>query len=267
MTRLSGLGHVIIVRMALPCLLLSQTPPAPSPGGLLEDASYVRIPAGEFSMGSVSGNADEQPINRVRIPRSFEMGKYEVTQAQWDSIMRNPHGVANAKERAADVNPSQFKGPSRPVESVSWDLVQFFIRALNSRDPKHTYRLPTEAEWEYAARAGSTEDSPKDLDAIAWHLSNSGEETHPVGEKAPNAWGLYDMLGNVFEWVQDWYVSRSYEEGTTPDSAAASSGSYRVYRGCGWSSERKYCRPAFRAFNFPSQGQFTVGFRLVRTPK
>lgn len=260
------MSRSLVAGLFAPLLLFSQEAP-PSPGGLLDDSSFARIPAGEFSMGSTHGNADEQPVNRVRIPRGFEMGKFEVTQAQWESVMRNPHGASNAKERSAEVNPSHFKGPNRPVESVSWDLVQYFIQTLNNRDPKHTYRLPTEAEWEYAAKAGSTAEAPNDLAAVAWFEANSDGETHPVGQKAPNAWGLYDMLGNVFEWVQDWYVSRSYEDPAPPESAAASSGSYRVYRGCAWSSEKKYCRPAYRAFNFPSQGQFSVGFRLVRTPK
>lgn len=260
------MSRLLVAGLFAPLFLFSQETRS-IPGSLLDDSSFVRIPAGEFAMGSLHGNADEQPVNRVRIPRPFEMGKFEVTQAQWESVMRNPHGAANAKERATEINPSHFKGANRPVENVSWDLVQFFIQALNSRDPKHTYRLPTEAEWEYAAKAGSTEDAPKDLDAVAWYQANSDDETHPVGQKAPNAWGLYDMLGNVFEWVQDWYVSRSYDDAVSAESAGPSSGSYRVYRGCGWSSEKKYCRPAYRAFNFPNQGQLTVGFRLVRTPK
>lgn len=235
-------------------------------GALLDGSGFVRIPAGEFSMGSTIGTPDEQPVHPVKIPESFEMGKFEVTQAQWDSVMRNPHATVSSRNRAAetDVNPSHFRGANRPVEKVSWHSVQVFLNNLNQRDPKHTYRLPTEAEWEYAARAGSPEQVPKDLDEIAWFRANSGEETHPVGEKAPNAWGLHDMFGNVLEWVQDWYRQEGYGGAVPADSYA---GSYKVYRGCGWLSEAKYCRPAFRAFDFPSSEVYSVGFRIVRVPK
>lgn len=235
-------------------------------GAILDGSGFVRIPAGEFAMGSTIGTPDEQPVRRVRISKSFEMSKYEVTQAQWDSVMRNPHVAAQTRNRVVDTetNPSKFRGPARPVESVSWESVQVFLNALNLRDPKHVYRLPTEAEWEYAARAGSKDDLIKDLDPSSWYSSNSGGETHPVGEKEPNAWGLHDMIGNVLEWVQDWYSPEGYGGAPTP---AGYTGSYKVYRGCGWLSEAKYCRPAFRAFDFPSSGQYSVGFRLVRTPK
>jgi formylglycine-generating enzyme required for sulfatase activity len=177
--------------------------------------------------------------------------------------------MSRAPVAEADVIPSLFQGAARPVESVSWEAVQVFINALNLRDPKHVYRLPTEAEWEYAARAGSTEDIPKDLDDRAWYAANSDGATHPVGEKAANAWGLHDMLGNVLEWVQDWYGPEGYGSATASAERQGASyvGSYKVYRGCGWLSEAKYCRPAFRAFDFPSSGQYSVGFRLVRIAK
>jgi formylglycine-generating enzyme required for sulfatase activity len=254
----------------LPGLLPAQETPNESRyllGALLDGSAFARIPAGEFMMGSADGNADEQPIHRVAITKPFEMGKYEVTQAQWNAVMRNPHTRPNTGEGADAVNPSKFKGPSRPVENVAWNEVQQFIRALNIRDPDHIYRLPTEAEWEYASRAGSADDRPKKLDSLAWYEPNSGGETHPVGEKAPNAWGLYDTLGNVLEWVQDWYGMDYYANSPSTDPQGPASGSYRVYRGAGWLSESKYCRHAFRAFDFPSSGQHSVGFRLVRTAK
>lgn len=221
-------------------------PPPHSLAALLGDRGFVRIPAGEFTMGSDTGNPDEQPPHRVRIA-AFEMSRFEVTQAQWEAVMKTPHA------RAADPNPSRFRGPSRPVENVAWPDVQRFIQALNVRDPSHVYRLPTEAEWEYAARAGSAS-----LDDSAWHGANAGGETHAVGGKSPNAFGLHDMLGNVFEWVDDWY-SITYEGGARGQS-------YKVYRGCAWLSEAKYCRPSYRGFDFPGQGYDSVGFRLVRTP-
>jgi Uncharacterized conserved protein len=132
-------------------------------GALLDGSGFARIPAGEFLMGSAAGNADEQPVHRVTISKAFEMGKFEVTQAQWNAVLRNPHNRPNTGEGADALNPSKFKGASRPVENVSWNEVQRFLKALNARDPDHLYRLPTEAEWEYAARAGRHRRStPKD---------------------------------------------------------------------------------------------------------
>ena len=164
---------------------------------------FVQIPAGEFLMGSEARDY-ERPVTQVRISRGYWLGKHEVTQAEWEAVMGS--------------NPSNFDecGPNCPVEEVSWDDVQEFIRRLNAAVGEERYRLPTEAEWEYAARAGTSEDTyagnltdpyGRDpvLEGIAWYRRNSGGRTQPVGQKAPNAWGLYDMLGNVYEWVQDWY--------------------------------------------------------------
>jgi formylglycine-generating enzyme required for sulfatase activity len=236
-------------------------------GALLDGGGFVRIPAGEFEMGSAEGNADEQPEHRVTISRDFEMSKLEVTQAQWDAIMLTPHAMPTTKARVEGINPSHFKGPTLPVENVTWTVVQEFIRLLNNRDPKHHYRLPTEAEWEYAARGKDIEDLPANLDAFAWYESNAEGKTHPVGEKKPNGWGLYDMHGNVREWVQDWYAPDSYSAEPTTDPQGPAIGSYRVYRGGSWHSAPKYCRTTYRGFDFPSNDDYSVGFRLVRTPK
>ena len=179
---------------------------------------FVRIPAGEFLMGSTSGDNDEEPVTRVRISRAFELGKHEVTQAEWEAVMGS--------------NPSAFDecGGDCPVEKVSWDEVQEFIGRLNALEGEARYRLPTEAEWEYAARAGTTADRyAGNLDAIAWYGENSGARPHPVGRKAPNAFGLHDMLGNVWEWVQDWYGA--YPGGSVTDPQGPASGSRRVDRG------------------------------------
>jgi formylglycine-generating enzyme required for sulfatase activity len=253
-----------------PFIAHGQAPGNPAPhslGALLDGSGFVRISPGEYTMGGGAGNPDEQPQHRVRISRTFEIGKFEVTQAQWNAVMRNPHSRPNSKEGLEDVNPSHFKGPSRPVENVSWDAVQHFIRNMNTRDTKHVYRLPTEAEWEYACRGGSNAETSGDLDSTAWYEPNSGGETHPVGQKAPNAWGLYDTIGNVLEWVQDWYGPDYYSRSPRVEPQGPASGSYKVYRGGGWLSSAKYCRPAFRGFDFPSPGYYSVGFRLVRTPK
>jgi formylglycine-generating enzyme required for sulfatase activity len=263
--RLLHSSLVLTFIATIPCLTAQRAEPH-SLAALLSSRGFARIPAGEFSMGSAVGNPDELPVRRVKIATPFEMSRFEITQAQWNALMNDPHTAAyNTTGAVADVNPSHFKGDARPVENVSWEQVQVFITALNKRDPKHIYRLPTEAEWEYAARAGSKNDTP-DPDSIAWYQGNSNGETHDIGQKAPNAWGLHDMLGNVFEWVDDWYTPESYATGG-PSAQAGSARSYKVYRGCGWLSERQYCRPAYRMFDFPTQGQYTTGFRLVRTRK
>ena len=202
---------------------------------------FVKIPAGAFTMGSRDLRpryANELPAHQVTISTPFYMGKYEVTQAQWQAVMGN--------------NPSRLKSDERPVENVSWEDVQQFIRKLNEREKRASRlecRLPTEAEWEYAARAGSTTsysfgDDSAQLGNHAWHLDNAGRKTHPVGQKQPNAWGLYDMHGNVFEWVEDWHGPYSADTATDPKGPDA--GVNRVVRGGSWSRPAFASRSAFR---------------------
>ena len=149
------------------------------------------------------------------------------------------------------------------METVSWDDVQEFIRKLNAAVGEERYRLPTEAEWEYAARAGTSGDRYGNLDAIAWYGDNSGSRTHPVGRKAPNAWGLHDMLGNVWEWTQDWYGD--YPGGSVTDPQGPASGSERVFRGGSWGGFARYCRASFRGYDSPGFRAGYLGFRLLRT--
>ena len=219
---------------------------------VFDGIEFVWAPPGEFQMGSTSSESrsNERPVTQVRISRGFWMGKYEVTQAQWEAVMGS--------------NPSRFKncGGDCPVEAVSWEDVQEFIGKLNARSGGRPYRLPTEAEWEYAARAGTTEDRYGDLDEIAWYRSNSRSTTHPVGEKAANAWGLHDMLGNVWEWVQDWHGS--YPGGSVTAPTGPGSGSGRVRRGGGWGSNASSCRSARRDRNSPGNRVYSLGFRLLR---
>ena len=246
---------------------------------------FVWIPAGEFRMGSTSSASDddERPLTAVRISRGFWMGKHEVTQGQWEAVMgSNPSHV-------------QACGAKCPVERVSWNDVQGFIRRLNGRTRGSRYRLPTEAEWEYSARAGSEGDTYAGdlrilgannapvLDGIAWYGGNSGVSysgghdcsdwegkqnrsercgTHPVGRKKPNAWGLHDMLGNVNEWVEDWYGE--YPGGAVTDPEGPSTGSYRVLRGGGWPGYAKHCRAANRSTHAPGARHNAVGLRLLR---
>jgi formylglycine-generating enzyme required for sulfatase activity len=257
-----------LVLSALAASASAQSPAAPqhSLTYLLEGNAFASIPAGEFTMGSRDANADEAPPHRVRISKGFEMGKFEVTQAQWRAVMDSPHGHTEPSEKNDKVDPSHFKGAALPVENVSWDSVQTFIRLLNTRDERHTYRLPTEAEWEYAARAGQTGDTPANLEN-AWCESTAGGKTLPVAQKAANAWGLHDMLGNVMEWVQDWYAPDYYTGSPRVDPRGPGTGSYKVYRGGAWLSNARQCRVGFRGFDFPSGGYYSVGFRLVRTRK
>jgi len=232
------------------------------PGGVIME--FVKIPAGEFMMGSPGGlfkvekgrYSDEGPVHRVTIPQPFWMGKYEVTQAQWQAVMGN--------------NPSYFEGDHNSVEQVSWNDCQEFLKKVNARIANANLRLPSEAEWEYACRAGSTTrfcfgDSDSQLGDYAWYTSNSGKQTHPVGQKRPNAWGLYDMHGNVWEWCEDWYHD-SYNGAPSDGSAWVSpAGTFRVLRGGSWLDVDYYCRSASRGRNLPDI-RFNLdglGFRVV----
>ena len=212
---------------------------------------FVLIPAGEFLMGSENGGDNEKPVHRVRISSPFEMSRYQVTQELWEAIM--------------GINPSSFKGEANlPVECVSWEDAQQFIKKLNARNDGYIYRLPTEAEWEYACRAGTSGDCAGNLDAMAWYNRNSGNRTHPTGQKKGNDWGLYDMHGNVWEWCADWYDGNFYAKSPDADPQGAPTGSTRVMRGGGWFYEAAACRSAMRDHDAPNYRFHDCGLRLVR---
>ena len=217
---------------------------------------FTPIEAGTFEMGSTAGAIDEEPVHTVEITQDFCLGTYEVTQAQWVAVMgSNPSGFSSC-------------GGDCPVEQVSWTDVQAFITALNSLEGTTAYRLPTEAEWEYAARAGTTTEwswgsNAGDAGTYAWYFDNSGSTTHPVGGKLANPWGLYDMHGNVWEWVQDWYDLGYYSVSPAADPPGPASGSRRVNRGGGWSSSLTFLRSADRALGPVPRVSF-LGFRLLR---
>ncbi|MEI7637978.1 MAG: formylglycine-generating enzyme family protein [Syntrophus sp. (in: bacteria)] len=222
-------------------------------------AKFVLIPAGTFTMGSPSGELgrfnDESPQRRVTISQSFYVQTTEVTQGEWQRVMGN--------------NASHFNscGDDCPVENVNWNDVHDFIRRLNRQEGTDKYRLPTEAEWEYTARAGTTKrfysgDNDDDLSRAGW-CGNSRSRTHPVGQKTPNSWGLYDMHGNVWEWVQDW--KGDYPAGSVTDPTGPSSGSYRVNRGGSWNNDVRSCRAANRGGYTPDFRNYRLGFRLART--
>ncbi len=221
----------------------------------------VLIPAGEFLMGSPDSDKDarreEKPQHRVRITKPFYLSKYLVTQEQWEAVMGN--------------NPSHFKGPKNPVETVSWHDCQQFLGKLNAKSLPGggKFQLPTEAQWEFACRAGSTTrycfgDDESGFGEYAWHDANSGSKTHSVGEKKPNAWGLYDMYGNVWEWCQDWYDGADYAKSRTDDPTGAATGWNRALRGSCWYCPAAGCWSAFRSYRAPECQIDSLGLRVSR---
>ena len=225
----------------------------------------IGLPAGKFRMGSTSGDSDESPVHEVTLTEPFLLGKTEVTQAQWKAVM--------------GTSPSHFVGDDRPVESVSWTECEEFCHRLTEKERRSgvlpegwKYSLPTEAQWEYACRAGTTTaysfgDSSSRLSDYAWLNGNSGDRTHPVGGKQANPWGFHDMHGNVREWCLDWYDSEFYGSSeASVDPTGPSSGSYRVARGGGCYSGASYLRSADRDGDAPGRRNRYLGFRLAMVP-
>jgi formylglycine-generating enzyme required for sulfatase activity/predicted Ser/Thr protein kinase len=242
--------------------IVAQSMPLAQSAAPLPGMNFVKIPGGSFMMGSPPEEKDhsdsESPVHRVSV-KPFELLSTPVTQGIWQSVMGK--------------NPSCFQGENNPVETVSWEDCQKFIDNLNKKKGlSHTYRLPSEAEWEYACRAGTTTrfywgsiDSKSTIGQYCWYDGNSNNTTHPVGQKLPNAWGLYDMSGNVWEWCEDEY-SKSYSGAPTDGSPWVSpSGSYRVFRGGGWCNGAGFCRSADRALFSPVNRDNDLGFRLARS--
>ncbi len=217
--------------------------------------TMVAVEGGTFTMGATSeqgGDAysDEKPAHKVTVS-SFHIGQTEVTQELWEAVMGS--------------NPSDFKGSNRPVEQVSWNDCQEFISRLNAKTGK-TFRLPTEAEWEYAARGGSRSRGYKysgsdNIYDVAWYNDNSGSTTHPVAIKRPNELGLYDMSGNVWEWCSDWYGAYSSSAQSNP--TGSSTGSLRVYRGGGWDNNARNCRVSNRSRSSLDVRGINLGLRLA----
>jgi formylglycine-generating enzyme required for sulfatase activity len=249
-----------------------QPPVPPRPVQPPVPEGFVRVEGGTFQMGSASGgDNDERPAHTVTV-KSFYMGKYEVTQKEWVEIMGS--------------NPSNFKGDTLPVENVSWHDAIEYCNKRSMREgltPAYRgsgdsvtcdlsasgYRLPTEAEWEYAARGGAngayltyTYSGSNSVDSVGWYDNNSGNRTHPVGTKQPNDVGLYDMSGNVWEWCWDWYGN--YPSGSQTDPVGPASGSSRVLRGGSWYYSAQNLRSAFRGSYTPTLRGSNFGFRLVR---
>ncbi len=220
------------------------------------EMDFMPIAVGSFQMGSNNGDGDEKPVHRVTLSKPFWMAKTEVTQAQYQKIMGS--------------NPSKFKGSQNPVEQVSWNDAVSFCKKLTEHDRQagrlpegYEYTLPTEAQWEYACRAGTTGDYAGNLDVMGWYDNNSGSKTHPVGTKQANAWGLFDMHGNVWEWcLDDWH--RSYSDAPTDGSRWVSlgvGGSLRMRHGGSFGGNASDCRSADRGSNDPSRTFPDLGFR------
>ena len=217
----------------------------------------IAVEGGTFTMGATAEQAsdaysDEKPTHQVTLS-SYYIGKTEVTQELWQAVMGS--------------NPSGFSGANLPVEKVSWEDCQIFIAILNELTGKY-FRLPTEAEWEYAARGGSKSQGYKysgsnTVDDVAWYPSNSSSKTHPVATKAPNELGIYDMSGNVLEWCRDWYSSSYYSSSSQYNPTGPASGSRRVYRGGSWGSSARLCRVSYRDYNGPSYRFYNLGLRLA----
>jgi len=215
------------------------------------------IAPGSFQMGSVGDVSGMIPITRVTLTQPFWLGKTEVTQSQWQAVMGS--------------NPSHFKGDDRPVEQITWNRAMEFSRKLTERERAagrltegYAYTLPTEAQWDYACRAGATGNHAVNLNAIAWYSANSGKATHTVGQKLANAWGLHDVHGNVWEWCLDWYGP--YPGGSITDPPGASSGTFRVNRGGSWDLPADYCRFDSRYWGeSDGMGNF-IGFRIALVP-
>lgn len=218
-------------------------------------SNMVHVEGDTFMMGAAAEQGDkayddEKPAHEVTLS-SFSIGRYEVTQEEWQEVMGD--------------NPSKFKGDRRPVDGVSWFGCLEFIKKLNAMTGM-TFRLPTEAEWEYAARGGNKSRGYKysgsnDLDEVAWHFDNSGWQTQDVGTKSPNELGLYDMNGNVFEWCQDWYDN--YDASAVANPTGPSSGYRRVFRGGSWMTKAGDYRASFRFSYIPILRTDFLGFRLA----
>ncbi len=220
----------------------------------------IGVEGGSFLMGSNEEEAFkiEQPVHKVQVP-DFYLGKYPVTQSLWKAVM------------GGDNNPSNFQGDNRPVEGVSWKNAHQFLKKLNELTHQ-TYRLPTESEWEYAARGGKKSQGFKysgsnKLKDVGWYSKNSYGETKPVGLKYPNELGLYDMSGNVWEWVEDDWHDR-YTDAPDDGTArlAADWGTVRVIRGGGWGSEARSCRVSYRLSFEAAERNYDLGFRMALSP-
>jgi formylglycine-generating enzyme required for sulfatase activity len=235
----------------LTALTFFHLPNARAAGDALPDVKFVAVPGGEFRMGD--GDWSSTPTHTVKIT-GFQMSACEITQAQYKKVTGE--------------NPSAWtESPNNPVENVSWENVQEFLKKINARNDGYAYRLPTEAEWEYASRGGSPRPYYAQLIVAAWYDANSDGKPHPVGLQKPNSWGLHDMYGNVMEWCQDWYDDEYYKKSPAADPPGPATGDERVCRGGCFSHSNLYCNSVVRDSERPDFHGGYIGFRLVRTKR
>lgn len=223
------------------------------------------VEAGTFQMGSTSGESAEKPVHSVTISQDYWMGETEVTQALWKAVT----GYSPTSD-GSSWSSSYGLGDNYPAYYISWNDCQDFITKLNAATGQ-TFRMPTEAEWEYAAKGGNksqgyTYSGSNTIDDVAWYTGNSSSQNHPVAMKAPNELGLYDMSGNVYEWCSDWYSSSFYTSSAVTDPTGPTSGSYRVARGGCRGDLATFCRTAFRSADYPTYRFNYFGFRLCLSP-
>jgi formylglycine-generating enzyme required for sulfatase activity len=234
---------------------------------------FIRVPAGTFTMGSPDNEANrgenEGPQHQVTVSHAFYMGKYEVTQAQWQAVMGTT--VAQQRDKSYPAQPLWGEGGNYPMYFVNWDEAQEFIKRLNALNLHFIYRLPTEAEWEYAARAGTSGPYAGDLAAMAWYSANASDPSNllgklnPVGQKQANGWGLYDMHGSLWEWCHDWYGD--YNASRALDPSGPANGGMRMVRGGSWRNLAAYARSAYRSYFSPDYSHNNIGFRVVATAR
>lgn len=220
--------------------------------------NFVKIEPGTFLMGNEQGGKEEQPVHKVTIKNAFYMSVFETTQSQWEAVMGS--------------NPSKFKGADHPVEQVLWTECKDFAKKVSVASKKWNFRLPTEAEWEYACKAGTTSlwsfgNDETILPEYAWYGTNSNQSTHPVGQKKPNPWGLFDIYGNVWEWVED--KDHPNYNGAPEDGSSweNSGGKYHIVRGGSWDDPIHFCQSSSRPQYYPAEKSIRYGFRLVCVPK
>ncbi|MFO8050769.1 MAG: SUMF1/EgtB/PvdO family nonheme iron enzyme [Thermoplasmatota archaeon] len=222
---------------------------------------FISVSNGSFFMGSPKGvgDDDEHPLHRVNITKGFQMMKCEVTRDQWEAVMGETNSILD------------FEGDNLPIVMVSWQRCKVYMDKLTKLDPGHTYRFPTEAEWEYCCRAGSDTkfywgNGSVFLDEHAWYWDNSGKEPHPVGQKKPNPWGFHDMYGNAIEWCNDFYGEKYYQRSPENDPPGPNNTVAKVLRGGSFQNEKNLCNSAVRDGWYPdSTYQYGMGFRMVRT--
>lgn len=237
---------------------------------------FIKIPAGEFIMGTEdltsaimeipepekNALADETPAHTVVISKAFYIAETEVTQAQWYKVMENKPGP--------DANWQRDEWRSLPVVSVNWFMAARFVEEINKMDDKHRYRLPTEAEWEYVAKDGINELRPVSIDELedyAWFINNSKDITQAVATRKPNRFGVYDMTGNVWEWVADWYAADSYASSAKNDPVGPAEGLSKVRRGGSYHCPQHLLRPGYRAVGKPGTVYEVNGFRIIAEPR